>query len=470
VWLNRLEADHGNLRTALVLSQLAEGDAELGLRIAAALWWFWIVRGYWSEGLAWLTGTVERNKSVDPALRALVLARASRLARQQGKREQAVELSEASLSLAGEEGHKESIALALNTLGWVALTEADYTAAGTRFEKSLRLLRDLDDREQIASTLYNLGHLAKIQGDYVPAEALFEESLIITQELGNTEGITRSLGSLGDIALRQGDYHRARMLYEQSLALAQALGSKNHIAMLLNGLGEVARIEGNYKQAALLYQETREIWQKMGNKWGIAVALHNLGQATLQLGAITHAAEYFLEGLTIERALNRKPGIVECLAGLAAVAAQQQPEQAVRLFSAADVLLAAINTVLSYVDRATYNHHLAAVRAQLAPAAFESAWAEGQAMTMEQAIESAMQVAREAQTVRASKVEPPNGLTPRELEVLRLVAQGLTNPQIADQLIVSRRTINTHLNSIYRKLNVSTRSAATRFAVEHGLA
>ena len=73
-------------------------------------------------------------------------------------------------------------------------------------------------------------------------------------------------------------------------------------------------------------------------------------------------------------------------------------------------------------------------------------------------------------TAAASAADQPDGLTAREVEVLRLVAEGLTDAQVAERLVVSLRTVHAHLRSIYRKLDVRSRSAATRYAVEHGLA
>jgi DNA-binding NarL/FixJ family response regulator len=119
--------------------------------------------------------------------------------------------------------------------------------------------------------------------------------------------------------------------------------------------------------------------------------------------------------------------------------------------------------------RVDYDRNLAATRAQLDPSTFEAAWAAGRAMTMEQAIEEAFALAREAQTAAAPQT-PTADLTAREVEVLRLLAQGLTNREIAERLVISPRTVNAHLHAIYHKLDVSTRSAATRYAVEHGLA
>jgi DNA-binding NarL/FixJ family response regulator len=117
-------------------------------------------------------------------------------------------------------------------------------------------------------------------------------------------------------------------------------------------------------------------------------------------------------------------------------------------------------------DRSLHRTHLAAARHRLDEEAFEAAWAEGRAMTPEQAIEYALD--RPTKTDTASETYPA-GLSAREVEVLRLVATGMTNAEVAEELFISSRTINWHLGSIYRKLGFHSRAEAIRFAVKHGL-
>ncbi len=117
--------------------------------------------------------------------------------------------------------------------------------------------------------------------------------------------------------------------------------------------------------------------------------------------------------------------------------------------------------------RALYERTLAASRSRLDEAAWTAAWAEGRAMSPEQAVEYALE--QEA-TPEPTTPEPyPAGLSAREAEVLRLVAQGMTNAEVAEKLFISSRTVDWHLGSIYRKLGFHSRTEATRFAVELGL-
>ena len=108
-----------------------------------------------------------------------------------------------------------------------------------------------------------------------------------------------------------------------------------------------------------------------------------------------------------------------------------------------------------------------AARALIEEAAWEEAWAEGRELSREQAIEYAL--GQEATPKPAAPESYPAGLSAREGEVLRLVATGLTNAEVAEKLFLSTRTVDWHLSSIYRKLGLHSRAEATRFAIEHGL-
>jgi DNA-binding CsgD family transcriptional regulator len=149
---------------------------------------------------------------------------------------------------------------------------------------------------------------------------------------------------------------------------------------------------------------------------------------------------------------------------------------AARLWGAAESLREAIGRPMPPVYRAEYERSVAAARAQLGEKAFAAAWAEGRTMTPEQALETRGAVTIPATAPAASSVPPapkvatyPDGLTAREVEVLRLLATGLTDAQIAEHLVLSLHTVHAHLRTIYSKLGVTSRSAATRYAFEHQL-
>jgi predicted ATPase/DNA-binding XRE family transcriptional regulator len=173
-WLDWLEVEHGNLRAALEWSQTPEGDAELGLRLAIALYHFWRVCGFLREGRAWFTEVLQQSGQVNQGYHSLALARAASLAHHQADHVQAWSLAEASLAMAHPSENVVSIAIASGVLGWVAYTQNDYVLACRRSEESLELFQMLGDRYEVAEALHQLGHFALMKGDYAQAAIRFE--------------------------------------------------------------------------------------------------------------------------------------------------------------------------------------------------------------------------------------------------------------------------------------------------------
>jgi hypothetical protein len=416
-WLARLELDLNNLRAALAWclqdKEGRQGDkeiaeyaqvisvspglrvsrSELGLRLATALCEFWLVRGYWAEGRGWLAAAVNRHPQAAPALRALALAQASRFAWLQANYAQATQLADQSLLLARAAHDSQSTALALYLLGGVASSEGHYAQATRLLEESLILARQIDDKRHICDTLGYLGRLAKIQGDFARAGALYDEDLRIGREAGNQRTVVRALMGLGDVAREQGDHGRAGTLYEESLNLARDLGFKTYIALILNRLGEVARLEQDNARAEDHYRHSLLFFQELGDKENEGVVLYNLGHMALRQHDLAQAAAHFATSLAIEHALGHKRIVADTLMGLGAVAAQREPYQSVRLLSAAAALRETLGYQLDAADRHVHDHYLAKLRAQLDPASFESIWAAGQALSLEDAIAEAQGVA-----------------------------------------------------------------------------
>jgi predicted ATPase/uncharacterized protein HemY len=433
IWLMRLEAEKSNLRAALEWSRAEEGRAEARLRLAGALWRFWEMHGYFSEGRQWLEGALAESSGMSAALRAPALYGAGVLALHQGDFERSTALLKESLSLCRERADKSGIARALNGLGVLAWHQGDYPVARSFYEQSLAIRRELGDRLTLATTLSNLGVVANSQGDHASARALFEENLAIQRQVGDQQGlattlnnlastavfqgdfasarplfeeslaINRALGdkrrialtlsNLGDVANAQGDFPTARALSEESLAMARDLGDKQQIALILNNLGSVAANQGDYRSARALFAESLAIRRELRNRQSIAVTLTNLADAAANQGDHRTARSSLEESLTIQRELGNKRGIVESLDCSARISVLQgELVRAARLFGAVEVLREASNLVGRWpVERDQYEHKVALVRAGLAETVFAAAWAEGRAMTLEQAIEYALQ-------------------------------------------------------------------------------
>jgi non-specific serine/threonine protein kinase len=322
-------------------------------------------------------------------------------------------------------------AKALNGAGWVAMLQDEYGAARPLIEEGLALNRELADKEGIASSLVILGSAAMMgQRDDVPVVALLEEAKELRPELEDQRTIARMVLLESMVMLKQDDWERMVALNEESLALFRGRNYAYGVVMCLTNLGLIALAQGDYESATTL------------------------------LG----------EDLRLSQELDHKLYIQYCLTGLAGVDAYLgRPVRAARLWGAAEGMSETYGGHIMVADRSVidYEGRLATARSRLEETAWTAAWAEGRAMGPDQAVEYALE-----QEQAPEPAEPeiyPAELSAREVEVLRLVAQGMTNAEVAQKLFLSSRTVNWHLTSIYRKLGLHSRTEAARFAVEHGL-
>ncbi len=387
-WTQRMETEHDNMRAALEWSS-ANGATETTLRLAEALSMFWNRRAHWTEGRKWLELALASTSGARPSLRAEALEDAGMLAWLQGDIRRAVPQLEESVALHRELGNKKSIADSLNTLGIAAYRQGDYGRAVALLEESLGLSRELGRTEPFA--LYLLGIVARLRGDYERAEALGMESLAVNRELGRKRYIALSLDSLGLLAYYRGKYEQAQALCQEGLALFRELGDKFGIAGSLNSLALVASGQSDYQQAGALCNESLTVSREIRDKGATARSLNVLGRAVCHLGEYERGAVLLKESLTLFREMGDKSNILRCLDGLADVAlAREFPERAARMFGAAEALRESLGAALPLTDQLELDENVSAVRSQLGKEAFTSVWAEGRAMTLEQAVEYAL--------------------------------------------------------------------------------
>lgn len=389
-WLDHLEVEHGNLRAALG-SALDRGDAEVVGRLAGALGRFWYIHGHPSEGRRWLELAMTMRPELPTRLRANVLHAVGMLARHQGDNTQAVTGYLESLALFRELEDKQGISKTLRALGDAVRYQGQVEQAIAFLEESLALAREIEDKWGIASTLKILGIMTRHSGDYERAAALYMESLSLYREFGNPSGLADVLNNLGTTVHDQGNHQQAVIYYEEALALFQQLGARQGIAISFTNLGLVACAQGDYEQAAALYAKSLALHRELGNKSYAAYVLNDLGTVAYKQDNYEQAQKNYEESLTLFGDLNDRRGIAESLERLARVAGVQASfERAARLFGAADALRSAIGAHLEPEDRADYDSAVAMVRAQLDERAWAAAWAEGQALSPEQAIAHAL--------------------------------------------------------------------------------
>ena len=244
-----------------------------------------------------------------------------------------------------------------------------------------------------AKALGYAGVLARLQGDYSRAAALGRESLDLRLKLEDKRGIAYALFQLGSTADYRGDAAEAKRFFTESLAHFQEVGDKLGISWVLNNLGEVARAAGDYDAARAFYERSLTISRDVGSPSGIAIALGNLGAVSLHHGKHTEAAMLAREALVQQRKLGHKRNISATLGVLVGVGmAEGKPQRAARLLGAAEALRDTAGVLVGRADRAEHDRQVASVRGAMDKDTFESAWAEGRAMTLEQAIEYALAV------------------------------------------------------------------------------
>lgn len=477
-WLVRLEREHDNLRAALsraVEQEAARKDGqhmELALRLAGALRRFWLVHGHISEGRNILEQALAASEGVEAPVRAKALLAAAHLAAVQGDYERTEALCRESLQLYRELADRSGIARSLYLLGEAAWTTGDTAKARALFEEALALRRELEDRERVAYSLYSLALLERSQGEYARSRTLFEESLSMNRELGNKRGIAILLMELaGTLFVSQGDHARVRLLLEEALALYKEVGDKEGLAASLCLTGQIALSEGDAVAAHRLAEESQGLYREMMHRHGIASSLALLARVAVFQGDYTAARSLYEESLALAREVGHKELIASGLEGMASVVAVQgEPAWATQLWGAAESLRIASGMPLAPVERAGYEQAVAAARDRLGERLFAAGWAEGRNVTPEQALAAQGQkpAPSPARTVTPAPGYPA-GLTAREVEVLRMVAKGLTNAQIAKALVLSEKTVATHLTHIFNKTNTENRAAAVAFAMRHGL-
>jgi serine/threonine-protein kinase PknK len=422
-WLERLEEEHDNLRAALSRGLEQEVADELGLRLAGALWLCWEGHGHYVEGHRWLEQVLVRGSQVSAAARAKALEGVGWLIFESDERDEAVTAAREGLKLSDEARLGGAVrAKFLDILGWKAMQQGDRERAKELLEESLKLRRDAKDELGIADALLGLGGAFDSPDDRKRAKELHEEGIVLCRKLGYVPTLARHLFSLGYTLLLEGDYERGAALNEEAAAQFREHGYQSDLEFILDNLGWAALLQGDYERARSNYRESLMLCKELGTMTVASESLEGLGCICVAEGATKRASRLF--------------GVAEALRE--AVGIEHMPE-----------------------EDTWREPYLAAARSRLDEASWEEAWAEGRVMSMEQAIEYALSEEKPVtppspESEQPSSDEPPN-LTRREKEVAILVGRGLTNRQIASELVLSEHTVHHHVTNILRKLKLRSR-------------
>jgi predicted ATPase/DNA-binding CsgD family transcriptional regulator len=492
-WLMEVERERGNIEDAM--RWLEEGKREeMLLRIAGALGQFWFLRGYMSEGRLFLEQRLAalhttEGHAVPVSLKTMAKAFfiAGWLAYWQGDFAPAISYLEESIELYRNLQDKRGIAASLDVLGVIKKNHGDFETGQAMHEEAMSYHQETGDQYGLAELQTILGIEAIYRGEFARTRALCRESLTYCERAGDLWGIATNLHFLGWVAYCQDEFEAARQLLERSLLLLRRVGKPGFTADALYMLACTHVSLENYTLASTMFAEVFVLGKDLGIKQDTASALCGIGQLLFREGNVVQARLNYLEAFALLKEIwvitkiNKRVKwlLACCLEGLGEVAlAQGKAAWTAQLFGAAETIRATFGFWCPLRTEASlYSNTLAAVRAQLGEEAFAAFWAAGQSMTPEQAVNAEARTPEikpviEESTEMAIESGPRSfsqGLTAREIQVLRLIATGATNKQIAGQLFISPRTVNVHVQSIFSKLRVNSRNAATRVAIDHHL-
>jgi len=349
-WLDRFEVEHDNFRIALDYL-IKTGDADWGLRIGAALFRFWETREHLTEGRDAIARILAlEGVAVRPKLHARLRFAAGVLASEQGDYGPAQRMFEDSLETCIELNDNRGVAVALNALAVITRDRGEIAAASTLFERCVAIWKDLGDPADFARALSNLASVMKLQGEYERAFSLYQECLTIFRQVGDVAGAAWTLNYQGDVAREQADFVAARSFCEESLSEFRRLRDRWGIASTLSDLASLSCDQGNNSEARRLYGESIKVFQELGHKRGIARAL-------------------------------------ECLA--VSAAAQSNAELSLHLAGAAAALRQRLGAPLTPAGQPRLEKALEFARRTLGNTA-GTAWMEGWAMPIEQAVHEAL--------------------------------------------------------------------------------
>jgi len=430
-WLDRLDAELGNLRAAIA-SSLTQADPEPRLRLTASLRVFWMVRGHAAEGA--------------DALRAL-------------------------LDTSAAQGATLTRARALATTADLLDTTDGYAIAGDYCQEALSIARAAGDDYLIADLLYEQAWVLLRQGQYAAALPLLDSGLELARRLGEPHLTARLLSPRSYATYAEGDHAGAARDAAEALRLFRQAGDRILVGTMLANLGYMELSADDLDAARSHLGEALDIFRTFNDRSDAVYATFNLGLAEY-LGDSPGAAEaWFTESLDLARRVGMKRQIAYALIGLALTSdGRSAPGRSARLHGAADQALADLGETIEPLEGRLADLDRQRLRAAMGTEAFDAEYAVGRALGPAQVLAAlGGEDAAAGQALAAGSGEAEAVLTARELDVLKLVAQGLSNADIAQLLVLSEHTVHRHLANILRKLGLSSRAAAAAWGARTGL-
>jgi predicted ATPase/DNA-binding CsgD family transcriptional regulator len=457
-----LEHEHENIRAALRWF-IEVGAIELTLRLALAVVRFWTIRSYVSEARQWFKTILALRglENCPSSLQAKALSWTGWLAVLQGELTTAEHFIRQSLKRYRSLKDQAGSGLVLHRLGLIKISQRDFASASSLLEESVACYDTIDDKNGMAYSLLGLACLPLGARSTDDLQAYQDRALELFQELNNQEGIAWIRINQANLSFTLEKWEHARYLAEECLGIFRTLGLKEGIGKSFLLLGQINIKKGDAAAAQVQLTESLKSFQECDSPQAVAAILYLLAGATLLQGDSVASQRYLQESLARLRELRDFANIFEALAHLALIATERQEAAwAACIWGAADRLSKTQGVSFSPLEETEYQRLISLTRAQLDPQTFTKNWEFGHTLRPEQIFDVRAQQPNDI-------LEEP--LTARELDVLRLLVRGLTNIQIAERLVISPRTVNAHLRSIYSKCAVTSRTAATHYALQHKL-
>ena len=430
LWLDRFEEELANFRAALSWTLEHASNEETRLRWVIGMSPFWYMRDYYAEGHAWQV-----------ALGALP----------------------------GEARPTRSWARALVCTGILACHgQIDFALATACCEAALTIARAVGDTLSVIRALSNLGASLAAVGDYEHGVAALKEAVSISRQAGDRVREAMTLNALGGAECARADWSAGRAATQAALDIANELGDTWTQSGCYRRLGDDARAFGDMTTARKWYEASLACAVQGGHRTARANALFGLAHTLLACNESERAAPLIDEGLTLARQFGLRDAIAAGLEALGDLSAYQgQQERAMQLVGAAAALRADSGGHLSPGAGWLLDPSLRRAQRALGQAEAAAAFDQGRAMPLE----TAFALARAAGAAAASEVSSEQlNLTRREREVASLIGNGLTNRQIAEQLVITQRTVAAHIEHILEKLQFRSRLQIGLWAVQHQLA
>jgi predicted ATPase/class 3 adenylate cyclase/DNA-binding CsgD family transcriptional regulator len=368
--------------------------------------------------------------------------------------------------VADELGNRFFIAWCYCTMGYVGMQQGDFGAAEQGLLTALEQDRELGGAATAGFATAWLGAVEALTGRYEAAEARLGAFLERASAVGDGMGLPIAVVAYARLLVGLGRVEEATALLDETVKLLRPLGLPWYVAPALSCLGAAQLLDDDDAGAEASLHEAHRLGGVIGNPWVESEALRSLARLARRRGEDDRAEDLLHDALARCVATGLRPGVVESLEVLAAVAAERESGvEAARLYGAASAMRAGMGLVRWPVDEPVHAAAVAQLRATLGGAAFDEAWDEGEALSAEDAVSYASRA-------RGERKRPSTGwasLTPTELKVVTLVAEGLTNPEIGERLFIGRGTVKTHVAHVFTKLGLRTRAELAAEATRRGL-